>query len=526
MYNLMIVDDDRLIREDIKTLLDWRRLGYRVVKEASNGLEALDELRQGNIDVILTDIDMPRMDGVELIRVAKSENASLKFLVMSNYDDFTFVKDAMKYGASDYVLKYKLDRTLLTSLFMHLHEEIAAEKRERDRQIKLQSLGEQGRASLHFKFWLDVWDERLSADTIAATMKQLELSARNKAYMPVWIETDCGSGPTADIVREEWHDTDYMLIPVGEGKWVAVLLFDEVSNLYVQSQGYALTQQLKKSLIRFGAHSIVVRGEVASQVQHLPQQRDKLAAIAERSLYTGYDKVLDMSGSHPPAGVSIDESILEPTEQAILNAIYLQRQDEAGKRLAEWFRYMKVRAAPPAEVRKHLILLWNQLHKEMKKTGFAIRPSGMLANWLSPAGHRFCTIDEIERQVLEMVGSYFQVSQGSGEVRNVRSEISKAILYMEAHISEEINLNDVSEHVGLSKNHFCKLFKQETGDNFINYLNRIRIEQAKLSIMQTSQAIKQIADQVGMGNYRYFCKVFKQLTGKRPLEYKKSRLGV
>jgi len=96
MYNILIVDDDNLIREDLKTMTDWQKYGFQIIGDVSNGAQALNFIQFHDVDIIITDICMPIMDGVELIKTVKSIKPHIKFIVISNYDDFKYVKDAMK----------------------------------------------------------------------------------------------------------------------------------------------------------------------------------------------------------------------------------------------------------------------------------------------------------------------------------------------------------------------------------------------------------------------------------------------
>ena len=96
MYNILIVDDDNLIREDLKTMTDWQKYGFQIIGDVSNGAQALNFIQFHDVDIIITDICMPIMDGVELIKTVKSIKPHIKFIVISHYDDFKYVKDAMK----------------------------------------------------------------------------------------------------------------------------------------------------------------------------------------------------------------------------------------------------------------------------------------------------------------------------------------------------------------------------------------------------------------------------------------------
>lgn len=114
MYRILIVDDDKLIIDDLLLLIDWGKVDCDTPERASSGRQALQKLQSEQFDIVLTDIAMPEMDGVELIRCARQSGIDAVFLVISNYDDFAYVKEAMKLGAAEYLLKYEITPENLT----------------------------------------------------------------------------------------------------------------------------------------------------------------------------------------------------------------------------------------------------------------------------------------------------------------------------------------------------------------------------------------------------------------------------
>ena len=114
MYRVLIVDDDKLIIDDLLLLIDWNKANCDRPERASNGRQALQKLQSEPYDIVLTDIAMPEMDGVEMIRCARQSGINAVFLVISNYDDFVYVKEAMKLGAAEYLLKYEITPENLT----------------------------------------------------------------------------------------------------------------------------------------------------------------------------------------------------------------------------------------------------------------------------------------------------------------------------------------------------------------------------------------------------------------------------
>lgn len=136
MYQILIVDDDQNYRYAIRSILNWNILGFAVRDEAINGRQALRKLQENRFDLVITDMSMPLMNGVELIKEAKVLFPDLIFLALSAYDDFEFVKESMKSGAADYILKYEMSEESLTSVICSVREKLdKRRKEERVRQL-------------------------------------------------------------------------------------------------------------------------------------------------------------------------------------------------------------------------------------------------------------------------------------------------------------------------------------------------------------------------------------------------------
>lgn len=133
MYKLMIVDDEKLILEGLKYILDWKSLGVEIVNEASNGKMALEKFKENPVDIIITDINMPLLTGLELISKIKKENSNVSFIVLSGYDEFSYAKEAIHLGVTDYILKPIDDIELENTI-----KKICEKKREEEKNNNLE----------------------------------------------------------------------------------------------------------------------------------------------------------------------------------------------------------------------------------------------------------------------------------------------------------------------------------------------------------------------------------------------------
>ena len=140
MFRTLLVDDDFLVRTYLKTLSSWERAGYEITQDVQDGEEALDVMKQKEIDVVITDISMPVMDGIELIRHIRQEMENIYIIVFSCHDDFEYVKEAMRLGADEYVLKNALDEENLYEVLNKSKKQIENRKEKTSEQIRNKKL--------------------------------------------------------------------------------------------------------------------------------------------------------------------------------------------------------------------------------------------------------------------------------------------------------------------------------------------------------------------------------------------------
>lgn len=138
MLKILIVDDDMNYRYAIREIIDWKALGFQIVDEAINGSQALRKLRVDQVDLVITDMNMPLMNGVDLIKKAKEEFPEMIFVALSAYDDFKFVRESLKEGAIDYILKFEMNQDQVEEVVLHAKSILKERKRKEE---KFQILG-------------------------------------------------------------------------------------------------------------------------------------------------------------------------------------------------------------------------------------------------------------------------------------------------------------------------------------------------------------------------------------------------
>lgn len=536
MCDIIIVDDDKLIREDVKTIVEWEKYGFRIIGESNNGMDAIGLIDSNHVDIVITDIDMPILNGIELIRNVKSNHPHIKFLVISNYDDFCFVKEAMKLGASDYILKYEIEKDNLILLLENLKNEIIEENRRKNDEMNKVIIHEKAQTFLVEQFFRDVLHGNVIKGEITEQAAKLGIDTREGNYVMLQIdlfhkdvlqredenlENDADLSEFPIMVEQVFQDAKAgYVIPVLKNRWVVLLKYAEKSCTFLRNAGLLAAGRLQEAIRRNGnLESVVTLGHIGMSLDELHGGHVKVKRAAKDRFYRGVDIVIELMDFRDFAS-ECDEAQLAEYKDSILHSLGMNDKEGVVKWLAELSNHIFHKRYHPDLVYGFYIDLLLEFGRFARERGINIKD---IDNVSTSAYKRFGIL-----VTLYGITDYFIVLAGNITrfglnplPQNSRIEVVKAIEFIGRTYMNDMSLSLVAEHVGLSKNYFCRLFKDETGENFIDYLNKFRMEKAKFLIETTSFRTVEIANMVGIKDYRYFCKVFKQITGRQTNEFKK-----
>ncbi len=493
---VVLVDDDKLIRDEIKSLIDWEREGFTLAHEASNGKDALHWLKNHPAEIVITDIAMPVMDGIELIRALKEQRYRGQILVMSNYQEFDYVKDAMKYGAFDYCLKYKLDPPVLLGLLRDLAERIKDEYNERSRALR------DARLRL-------IRDACLIAPG-AEEIERFETLDAGRRFHVLYAQNLSALDPVASECLR--LGADWVALSAGIG---VVLLGEEFFGEAAVRQSLA---ECTAGLRRVAPDAQVAYGLTAVPFSGIHHRLADLREASKMFFYGGADVVLEDTRPIVPL-IPAEEA--EKALEDMLEAVRQVRRGAFAENLRNFLREAESLGADPRSVSGHLeaaALRMIQYFQRIRVGDRTIERLKDLIQYMSEVGQRAA---DQEAAFLRALQPYFDAETIGRQP--VRMEIARAIQYMNSHLSGTLSLQEVASYVGLSRNHFCTIFRQETGMNFVEYLSSLRIEESKRLLTDPAYNVQQISYMVGIDNSRYFCRLFREHTGMSPTQFRKGR---
>jgi|GEM_PF-1345718 len=504
--NVLIVDDQRLSRAGIVKMIAWEALGLRLAGECSNGYEALRMLDELDIDLVITDVRMPLLDGLGLIEQAKELYPNIAFLVISGYDDYAYVRKSIQLAVADYLLKPADADELNAQLELLIGKARSAQekaetqlRKTREQFIHLMLEGAYDRKEQLLADWADIRPEE-GKDAFAAAVFDC---AEDKAELEMrfrLLAADC------DLFLIRMRGDCYTLVVMGRIEAVEALLPSLRAELEDR-------ESYRYAGIGPAAHGIEALNETASEASD--------AYLLQASLPNGERERLPVSGGPEetaeraafPLNSSWERDWLLLLKKGNAKAI-VGKLDELGggsgdppsvgpDRLEGVYPYLQLRGA-----------------REMYEAGLIDEQTYEEAFLI--AG-KLPYVASLERK-RDIVADYFSRCLDSDnrlQTKQLKEAVENAKAFIDANYRQPINLTDLALTSYMSPGYFSTLFRQHTGTNFLEYVTQLRMEHAKKLIAEDPDArIGEIAVQCGYQDLKHFRKLFKRYTGVTPLQYK------
>ncbi len=534
LYRVLLVDDEEEIREGIIQKIDWEGCGFQLVGGAENGKEALEMAERLRPDLVMADIKMPFMDGLELCRILAERMPTMKRVIFSGFDDFEYAQQAIKMNVTEYILK-PINAAELTEMLGRLRAQMDREIDERRNVERLEEYYRQSLPILREQFLNGLVESRF------ATESAKDIIARATRY---GLQIDAGCWSVA-VARAD---------DVGEGSPLAVR---ELRLLSAQ-------KVIEEHLERFGRFYSFLYGDSVTVVAMLPsphlilefvERLDQVCKIAQRllgfHLAVGVGPVChELPGLHSAylgALRAVDYRVLTGTDQAIYiddmepsttAPLNFEEQDE--RRLSG-----AIKLGTPEEIKEVVDSLIGRFGEHsgagLSFNQYQIYLMEMLAVLINLARAYRLELDEVfgegfqgyahlaDFDSLKSLSAWFYDSCLHISTFIKRERLDAAKLTVEkakAFVQENYHNTDISvemlcNHLHMSPAYFSTVFKREAGVSFINYLTDVRMDQAVKLLNSTEEKTYAISALVGYTEPNYFSYVFKKRFGVSPSKYRK-----
>ncbi len=534
MYKVMLVDDEAVVREGLRNIIDWPRHGFELAGDFTNGRDALEAIETLRPDLVLTDINMPFMNGLELSEQILQRYPYIKIIILTGYDQFEYAQQALRLKIHDFILK-PITASETRALLDKVHAEMEEEKRRGEDVGRLYSQLNQSLPLLRERFLERLAATGAGARNMAERLAYFGIPDLKPPYLVTLYDYD-GAPRHSDASEQDMellHFAGFNIIEEiisREGGVVFRTREDRIAAL-IGGQPESLLHELalrtaeeaRRHIERYLGYTVTAAiGRAAARPHDLPDSYKSASAALDYRFQYGKNRVLsilDLEGKETaPASVSLEWSRL------LAGTIRTGSAAEIRSLIGPFIAGLKESHAPLdvcyLQIQKVIILLMNTMQEMGIDETRIVSRHRMLFSEL----YRLGTLDEVGQWLEEIaVGAIETVSDNRSQT--MRNQIGQAIAYIEEHYADErITLQDICRHVLMSTSYFSTVFKQQTGETFVEYLTRIRIGKAKELVCNTPLKLYEIAAKVGYADPNYFSISFKKHTGLTPREYReKSR---
>ncbi|MFD0693079.1 response regulator [Paenibacillus sp. GCM10027628] len=510
MLNAMIVEDNAIYRYAIKSIIRWEDYGFQIVSEALNGCHALDLLQHTHVDLIVTDITMPEMNGIDLIQNVKRTDPGIKIVALSSYDDFRFVKEALKLGAEDYLLKHDLEPAAIKQLLQQMKAQISADQERKKKETILASSLQEMRWIVGRKLLFGEWKDAIEMEDQAAAV---QFPVHNELCVVMLAE-----GKLTAEERRSDNDRRCVIVPISERRTAVIYSFpDEKSERKCTEETQSIVSELFARVKQRGGTLTVGTSSIGSGLKDLADLYSQAEGALHYAVYEGPGNVYTYS-SIPSLGMSSAESAANaPSLETLITTMKNGHRPDVEKQIEALFQKLSECRPEFTELRQLLIDLYSLLKALALEKN---KHSGRMEQWnkeLHEAIETLQPLVRIRQLFLEMVS---EVMGSVGERATFRREIQLAIEYMHDHYAEDVTVVQLADLLNLSTNYLSNIFKNETGMRIVEYMNRCRIQKAKQLLRNSTLKVYEVAERTGFQETSYFCKVFKEVEGMTVKEFR------
>lgn len=525
---IMIVDDDFLVRANLKRLIETsekcRNAGYMITAEAADGNQALHQIEITEPDVIISDIKMPQMDGLELQKEVKKEHPEISMIMLSGYDDLDYVRQALKNGAIDYILKHELDETVLVQALLKAEEIGKNSQKDRD------SITADNQVALRRNFMMNLFSGCYhSEEEIAFRARVLgrKIAMKNVSAVIIMVQPRKENVISSylreyailNIIDEILQDYQKgICCHVSDEKYVFMMDYENIYSYRTRSELFREVQTRISSCLKnyLNMEVNLYEGEIVGSILNIPQSYLEAEKVYEHRFFP--ETVGQQKSTAPLDILSVFDAA---REGRMVAAIRQNNQEEAEVMLDDIFRQLEV-LQPTVEALQNFFLdllsilkrAWIERDIDLNRYFGPVNPQHIFRS--------FKNLQDAEKWFQGIMKSAFDAAQTHAQSPEF-PYVEQAIGIIHRKYAQEISQSTVADAIGISASYLSRLFKEDLNVGFSDFLCAYRIEKAKELLRENRYSNKEIARMTGFQDDAYFARIFKKYTGITPKEYRKTK---
>lgn len=532
LYSVLLVDDEEEVFQLIIKKLDWERMGFRIAGYARNGVEALEIAEELQVDVVMSDIKMPYMDGLTLCKKLKELYQSIKVIIFSGFDEFEYAKEAIKIEAEEYILK-PINASELREVFERIRGNLDRELDEKRNIDKLTEYYMESLPVLQENFYTSLIEGQIASDAIGQYAKNYQISLSGPFYVVTILHISSNAVGEEDAIR----DATLLSMSVKKlaeeslaGKWdsrtvtylgdiiVITQLADEESITHFTDRMDRICKMAKR----------VCKARVTAGIGHICNRPEQLSvsyqgaknAISYRVLY-GTTRAINIAETDPQERGDIPWE--EPYIREIIKRIKMGESDALKTEIR---RFASQISGKRMSLQKYRILIM-----ELLTEIFRFGANNQINLDLIFGENSDVYAQAMQLESPEALGSWLedrcirmQLQLLEERRDTTKSFVARAIEYVKEHYGDQdLSIETICRFLNVSAAHFSTVFKKETGKTFINYLTDYRMREAVNLLLTENEKTYIIAQKVGYVDPNYFSYVFKKQFGMSLSKYKQNR---
>lgn len=527
-YSILIVDDEKIIRDGLIARLEYLKISPAAVYEAENVTTALIIMKEEKPEIVITDIQMPGMSGIELIGAIHKENEQVQFIILTGYAEFAYAEQAIQFGVSAYLLKpvsnsqleqvvreaeRKLDKIYETQTIIRTVQQM---KKQNEQMLLEQALNDLYFNSREYEHSKTILKQHLSVigeKTVSAVIHvdsssysgeqfgYQDIELIRKSVKSVFDEIFQGTvGEYFGLCVSSLANRSQLLVLLGGTECILGInviehKFSKLQTFLWKKMGVSITVGISR-----------IREEICKH-----SYDEAMEGIAQRVL-------------HGNGNIYFYEDIPElknenfPTANLVMLKNCIERHDIGNVEfvLKDIFDPKRLKGVSTGYLRIACMQIFNLISKNavhaipMEKINQFMK--------LLDRMEAFSSVEELVEKLFEFIAEGMQ--GGSVADANSKSKIKLAIQYIDANYNQDIAIDELASRYAMSPNYFSSVFKRETNTTTINYIKNLRIQRACELLARTNRNVMEISKDVGYEDSQYFFRVFKGVMGKTPLQYR------
>lgn len=531
MYKVLLVDDEALIREAISENTKWNELGYELVGACKNGKEAIEKIKENPPDLLLTDICMPYVDGMDLTQFVYENYRDTKVVIISGYDEFEYAKKAVKYQVVEYILK-PITAMELSDTLKKVREKLDDEHLQSQNMQKIKGAYISNLPLLRGRFLNSLLSGNVQMDNIREKLVDYNIHLTGNRFMTAMVLGDDFTSflhQDKDIKPDLAYFAIYNISDEIMSHYELGVTFQDVDERTIlvfggepglEKRALQVCEEIQQAILKFlKIECTIAVGQVVDSVEKLHNSFADTKKALEYKFLLGGNQIIyaaNLRGAGMRAGVDVagyagqvildiktgDEDAISSHIQAFIQAI---RDAYVSRNRSIFYIQNAVLSIMNGLDTSAMNESW--IFTEQRELLNTIYNKEQLAD-ISEDLISFCV--NIARNMKDQKDSY------------CKKQAIMALDYIDKNYGNaDITLNTVCSYLAMSTSYFSSIFKAYTGETFIEALTKKRIERARLLLENTSKKAYEIADEVGYADPHYFSSIFKKMTGMTPTEYAK-----